>query len=263
MKLVLTNFSRAINYAFVFLVVGYSFACIPALAQSKKVDSDAPRHLLRRVDMDCSHHQYREAFRRLDGDASNHVDQEQLLISSARANPFAKSKKSSEDWLHKALVSHGYKGSFVQMSGASQVAVRRIASLAHNEYIIASQMAYGIHMRQGVLDKDVAMFMGWMLLGLTEDSDQTPETNMTNGIINDSMVYIEKLSPTVKGYARWAIRAFAFDDQVAIDASMAGVCMSSPSKAELESLGKAIRNAQFDPKRDYVSRTKLSDKVRH
>lgn len=236
------------------------WACLAAAAPASAGAKDAEKSQaasaivhdrIRAVDLSCERHQMPQALTGQSGDKVRAIDQEKLLLAAAQNKPFPKQPPSSLDWMQAGLSTHGFTGSLADLRGPAQMASMRIASLADNDYTIASQMAYGIHVRQGLFSKSLADLMGYFIFGLTENSDQTPENNNTNAMINDAMAHLASMPPAVKGYAKWALRAYAYDDVVAIDAAMAGVCMSSASKADMVSLGKAIKFAQFDPKYDY------------
>ncbi len=135
------------------------------------------------------------------------------------------------------------------------MAAMRLASLADNDYTIAAQMAYGVHMRQGILPEPHATFIGRFIMTLTESSHHAMENTNTNHLIDQSFAILDaskNMSAAVKAYGRWAVRGFAYDDMVAVDTALAGVCMSAPTAKDLEDLRKSIKVSQFDPKRNYT-----------
>jgi hypothetical protein len=168
--------------------------------------------------------------------------------------PFPKSPLQSLGWMDLGLKTLGFQGSLTSLKGPSQMAAIRLASLADNDYTIAAQMAYGIHTRQGLFPASHSEAIGRFVMALTESSDQTPENNTSNMMVEKASTLLEGADSTVKAYGRWALRAYAYDDMVAVDAALAGFCMSSPKTADVQALRKGIQYAQFNPKRDYTQK---------
>jgi hypothetical protein len=206
---------------------------------------------VRAVDLNCSAHQVAGAKAATPG---GQLDQEKLILAAVKDKPFPKPLLQSLGWMELALRTYGFQGSLTTLKGPSQMAAMRLASLADNDYTIAAQMAYGVHMRQGLIPASHGEAIGRFIMSLTESSDQTPENNNSNLMVEKASVLLEGSSAPVKAYGRWAIRAYAYDDMVAADAAVAGVCMSNPKSAEIEALRKAIKYAQYNPKRDYTQK---------
>lgn len=199
------------------------------------------------IDLDCRHHLLPKDAR-IQG--ARALDQEKMLLAAVKGKLFPKSPLQSLGWMDMVIRAYGFNGSLSQIQeGPGQKAVLRLSTLVGNDYVVAAQMAYGIHMRQGILDASYAPYLGQMIMTLTE-SDPGMETLKINALIDEATTLLEGVSPAVKAYGRWALRAYAYDDMIAADVAMMGVCASSPKPDELTKLGKAIRLSQFDPKRD-------------
>ncbi|MDD2976221.1 hypothetical protein [Aquabacterium sp.] len=74
-----------------------------------------------------------------------------------------------------------------------------------------------------------------------------PEMAETISNVENAFEMISGVSPSLRGYARWAIRGFAYDDDVAIDATMTGMCQAGPSAKDKAVIEKAIKASQFRP----------------
>lgn len=202
---------------------------------------------LKKIVIDCTKHQAPDAFK-----TDGKIDNEKLIVYAVKNKPFPNQPVDSLNWLMSLLKDYGYKGSISSLAKEEQLTVMRISSLLKNNYVISAQMSYGIYKSQNILSKEISDVLGHFVSAATETSDQTPETNNTNTLIDQSMTLLKDVSPSVRGYARWAVRGYAYDDMVAVSAAMAGACMSGATKKEMSAIGKAIQHSQFDPDRDYT-----------
>lgn len=181
------------------------------------------------------------------------LDVEALLIAGVQGKAFAHGPQESLTWLESTLTMYGNRQPLSKLRGPTKAAVTRVAMLVNNDYTIAAQMAHGINQLSGTVDPLLGQYIGNLVINLTEPAEDIPEIEATNKLIDRSIALLnrEGVSDEVKSFAKWAVRAFAYDDDVAIDTALAGICMSSASERELRVIEKGILQARFDPKRDY------------
>lgn len=197
------------------------------------------------------------------------LDPEILLMTATKGKRFPYEATASLGWLDTMLISYGNTVPLTTLTGPARVAALRVALLVRNDYTIAAQMAYGLSSRIAAIPEPQATYVGNLVMNLTEPAHDMPEIDVSNALIEraNQILVGASVNPTagkaitrssagavsaaMLPYARWAVRGYAYDDDVAIDAALAGVCMSSPTAADLRTLEAAIKVARYDPTRDY------------
>lgn len=129
-------------------------------------------------------------------------------------------------------------------------AVGRIAHLIQNNSVVAAQMALGSYVVAHPAG-DVPRPLYTYVNNATEPYHGDDELNRLAEQIKLATTMTEEMSPKPKAFARWVIRAAAFEDAVAHDAAMAGFCMSSPTLNDHNLMKSAYGVAKLDRSRKY------------
>lgn len=170
-----------------------------------------------------------------------------LLAAATRNKPFATSPADAYRMFDDILVSYGLTSPLRDLPrGPERSAMARIAYLVMNDYVVAAQMAYGAAQRSGALAGRLAYITGNMVNTATEPYAGDPELAGIARKIAAADAALQPVSAAPRNFARWAVRGYAFGDVVAIDASLAGFCMSEPSAGDVEALLKAVEIARLE-----------------
>lgn len=199
------------------------------------------------VNLDCS----RRNIEGLRPSAAGPVDAELLLQRAIHGKKFPYTPAASLAWLDSMLVFYGNTVSLASLKGPARDAATRIALLVHNDYTIAAQMANRLSRLQNVFGADHARYLDNLVTNLTEPSHDMVEIGITNRMIETASASLKPVSPMVKPFAVWALRAYAYDDDVAIDAALTGMCAASLTPNDRSIVESAILAVRFDPRRDY------------
>lgn len=170
-----------------------------------------------------------------------------LLLSAIRGKPLYNEPVASLAWMDMHLRMYGNTKPLTLMQGEARGHVLQLATLVHNDYIIASQMMLGLKMAQPTWPKEQGTYVARLIVGLTDTAEDVPMMAETISNVENAFEMIAGVSPSLRGYARWAIRGFAYDDDVAIDATMTGMCQAGPSAKDKAVIEKAIKASQFRP----------------
>lgn len=129
-------------------------------------------------------------------------------------------------------------------------AVARIAHLIQNNNVVAAQMALGSLM-VGHPTANVPRPLYTYVNNATEPYHGDDELNGLAQQIASATAMTDDMSSKPKAFARWIVRAAAFEDAIAHDAAMSGFCMSSPTATDHKQLKAAFDVAKLDRSRKY------------
>lgn len=188
--------------------------------------------------------------RALQGDAGNAAA---LLEQAMRGKKFDYNEAASLVGTESMLMQYyGMRMSLRSVADERMRAgVARISQLMQNDYVIAAQMALGAGSLRTQLPAAVAQPLAKYVDNATEPFHGDEELTMLSEQIQRAMVVTEGMSPRPRAFARWVMRAAAFDDAVALDAAMAGYCMSAPSAQDDKLLAQAHAIARLDRSKTY------------
>lgn len=134
---------------------------------------------------------------------------------------------------------------------SGRVAMQRVATLVENNYAIAAQMALGSSVSRGLIPPPLSGYLLRYVMNLTEPYHDDPELLDVKAKGEAGQRSVAQMSVKVRSFARWAVLGSAWDDQVAVDASLSGFCMSSPTKEDLKLLNVGMRVARLDKSKSY------------
>lgn len=177
----------------------------------------------------------------------NPKDPQALLLSAVRGKPIYNQPLASLGWMDMHLRSYGNKQPLTLMTGEPRNHVLQLATLVNNDYIIAAQMQLGLSMVKPTWPKEEGIYVARLIVGLTDSTEGEPALDITIAQVKNAFETVKDVSPMLRGYAHWAIRAFAYDDDVAIETAMTGMCQSNPPANDKAVIEKAIKASQFKP----------------
>lgn len=125
-------------------------------------------------------------------------------------------------------------------------AMGRITLLMKNNNVVAGQMALGALRPKNNLPKDMMRVLDAYVTTITEPEDEDSELKDIEIKLEKAMAMTSSMSPQARAFARWAMKAAAFEDGVAHDAAMIGFCSSKPNPADKEMLLNALKVAKLD-----------------
>ncbi|ABM39232.1 hypothetical protein [Polaromonas naphthalenivorans] len=80
---------------------------------------------------------------------------------------------------------------------------------------------------------------------MTQPYDEDPELAAIEAKTVKADSILDKMTPKPKAFARWVVLGYAWDDAIAIDASLIGYCMSEPSSQDQKLLEAAVGVARL------------------
>jgi hypothetical protein len=116
----------------------------------------------------------------------------------------------------------------------------RTAKFVMNNYVIAAQMAHGAALRANLISGEHAKLAGYFIYTATEPYPGDTEIAGIAERLAQARKLLGAMDPRLIGFSSWALRAFAFDDKLAADASLRGYCALMPSAADNKLLSEAI-----------------------
>ena len=187
-------------------------------------------------------------------DASGKIIYPDLLIQEAmKGKLFKKSPERSMKEVESRVISErGMRDLFSSVKDENaRKSISRISYLSMNFYSIAAQMEAGFLNSKNVVQKSVMDPLLEFVQTLTAIIDHDEAFVDLHRRNEKGQAILAPVSPQPKAFARWALWGYTWDDEVAIDASLAGFCMSSPTAADHATLERAILAARLDPRIKY------------
>jgi hypothetical protein len=181
------------------------------------------------------------------------IDPTALLDSAMKRKPFVYGEAASVAGTEAMLVQfYGMRQSLRSLPAEQdRKSVARISHLMQNDYVIAGQMALGAELMGGRIPPGILGPLARYVTNSTEPYHGDDELTSVNDQIKRATVMLGPMSEKPRAFARWAMRAAGFDDAVALDAAMAGLCLSSPSSNDMKLLGQAYQVAKLDRSKAY------------
>lgn len=136
-------------------------------------------------------------------------------------------------------------------SEADRLAVQRVAQLMQNNFVIAGQMALGATSQSGAVPTAIQEPLAKYVTNATEPFHGDDELTTITENLKKATEKIEPMSEKPRTFARWLVKAAAFDDAVAYDASLSALCMSQPTDADMKILKGAYDIAKIDRNKNY------------
>jgi hypothetical protein len=137
----------------------------------------------------------------------------------------------------------------IMPEGQGRAAARLVAYLEINNYVIAAQMAGGAAAKTRAIDPERMHALAHFVSVAVSPDDEDPELSEIAGKLERAGRLLQRMPTRLRAAGTWIARGYAFDDNVAIDASMAAFCMAHPSPAEVLQLREVVLAARlFRPK---------------
>lgn len=178
-----------------------------------------------------------------------------MLDAALKSFPVSYGQAASLAGLEAMLTQYyGMRQSIRQVSDEKEYqAIARIAMLSQNNYVVASQMALGAAMASNDIGNEYLRPIYQFVAYALEPYHGNQELVDAAQSVAAASRQIEALSEKPKAFARWVIRAGAYDDPVAFRAAMTGFCSVKPSPADIRILGSAFKTAQSYLRKDYAN----------
>lgn len=171
-----------------------------------------------------------------------------LLESAMRGKKFTMSAQASLLAFDQRLVRYGLQTPLAALSpGAEREAVTRVAQLVENGYVVAAQMALGAARRSGVLSPHIQMIVGNMVGTATEASEADPDLAKIGSMLVQAKESVAAMPELQRGFATWSVQGYAFDDPIAVDAALAGFCLTDPAPSAVQQLVEATQRVYLGP----------------
>ena len=113
-------------------------------------------------------------------------------------------------------------------------------------YVVAAQMMHGVMRGERQIPDEILRISGNMIFTANEPDGADPVLGEIYNKVQLADQAIAKIGADRLPYARWIIRGYAYNDPVAVDAGIAGYCMSKPSQSETGILQRAAKAVRFD-----------------
>ena len=130
--------------------------------------------------------------------------------------------------------------------GSDRKAVETIAYMMDNGNVVAGQMALGALNPRNNLPPDMMRILSGYVNAVTEPTGEDQELIAAKEKVDKAIQMAEGMSPQPRAFARWLMKAAAWEDGVAHDAAMSGFCSSEPSANDLDLLKKALKVAKLN-----------------
>lgn len=181
------------------------------------------------------------------------LDSDALLDAAMKGKKFDFNPGASLVSLESNLVQYyGLKESLRAIpDDEGRKAIGRVATLIENNYVIAAKMALGASALRGLIPQPFLVPLSRYVGTMTEPYHEAADLIDVQKKSIEGQKILEKMTPKPRAFARWAVFGFAWDDRVAIDASLAGYCTSSPSAADQRMLEQAVDVARLDRGKRY------------
>lgn len=124
-------------------------------------------------------------------------------------------------------------------------AISRMSQLIMGSYVVAAQMTLGVIEKEEIIPQETLVITGNMVYTLNEPDDVDPILGEILEKVQKADLGIALISPDSLPYAKWALRGYAYNDSVAVDAAMAGFCMSNPTARDGEYLVKWAKKIRY------------------
>lgn len=170
-----------------------------------------------------------------------------LLNVAMKKEKFKLSEKESVTLSERMMVSYyALKRPLnsIKDEGSRHEAVR-MAVLMQNFHPIAAQMALGVTIRQNVMPQDILNPLYLFITQATEPVMDDPELADFEARVQKATQHMAAMTPKPLAFARWVVRAVAFSDSVAFNASMMGYCMSNPAAGDHQLLRAGYKIAKL------------------
>ena len=180
--------------------------------------------------------------------ANESLDADILLDKAMKGKKFDLNAGASLVSLETNLVQyHGLASSVRSIpDDEGRRAMGRVASLIENNYAIAAKMALGASIMRGLVPQPILKPLSSYVTTMTEPHGEAPDLMEIDRKITQAQQIIGNMSEKPRAFARWVVLGYAWDDRVAIDASLAGYCTSSPTAADHKLLETAVGVARLD-----------------
>jgi hypothetical protein len=171
-----------------------------------------------------------------------------LLDQASASRPMKFNEKESIAEFDARLRAHdrGMSSEIAQGDQATR-AVRLVARLYANMYVVAAQMAQGAAANQSLWPERLTRSVGDMVYVAHEPIQEGDDFSKIASLVKAADEVIVGMGKPRAAYARWVIRGYAYDDAIAIAAATAGYCASGPSADENRLLEQAVKIARLDP----------------
>lgn len=131
-------------------------------------------------------------------------------------------------------------------SESDRAAVARVAHLMQNNFVIAGQMALGATTQSGTVPPMIQEPLAKYVTNATEPFHGDDELTTISENLKKANDMIAPMTEKPRVFARWVVKAAAFDDSIAYDAALSALCMSEPTAADLKVLKSAFDIAKID-----------------
>ena len=176
------------------------------------------------------------------------LDPGKLLAYGMQGKPFDKASQSAslgtlDEWLTSRY--NLRKPLSIMEAGRGRDAATIIAYLLMNDYVIAAQMAHGAAAKSGAIDAERLGAIGRLVNTATQADEDDEELLDIDSKLKQAKAIIDSMPAALRAPATWMTRGYAFDDNVAIDTSMAAFCASRPTVADIQKLREAVLKARL------------------
>lgn len=172
---------------------------------------------------------------------------ESFLRTAMRGKPFPLAPQDAYATMDQVLTTHyGLRQplAMIKDTGARE-AITLVASLLLNDYVIAAQMAYGARLINAPIPDPARQGIRSMVYTAVEPYPGDEELEKIAQAIEKADKIVAGMTTHAKIYARWVVRAAAFEDAVAMDAAMTGWCSGVVTADDVAKLKQASELARL------------------
>jgi hypothetical protein len=129
-----------------------------------------------------------------------------------------------------------------------------VSQLVVSGYVVAAQMMQGVMIKEGVVPRETLKIVGNMVYSALEPDGEDPALGDIDTKVRSADNELTKIGVDRRPFARWLIRAYAYNDPVAVDAALAGYCAAKPTTDESKLLTKTAKRVRLDPAKIVVAK---------
>lgn len=123
-----------------------------------------------------------------------------------------------------------------------------VSQLVMSGYVVSAKMLIGVVEREAVVPAETVRISRNMIYTLHEPTGDDDVLLKIEQKVKQADVGVSKVSVSRQSYARWVIRAYAYNDPIAVDAALSGYCSVPGVLGDHGVLTGLAKKVRFDPR---------------